>query len=105
MSTNGKTLARSGTDKMIGGVCGGLANYFGVDSTIVRLASAAVILFTGIGPIIYLIAWLVMPSPTGGMIAADMADKASNWYSDQQNKKSGAPTGEKSHLRNPDDLR
>lgn len=101
MNTNGKTLARSSTDKMLGGVCGGLANYLGVDSTIVRLVTAAVILFTGIGPIIYLIAWLVMPSATGGMIAADMADKAGTWYSEQQNKKNA----QKSNLHNPDDLR
>lgn len=101
MNTTGKSLTRSSTDKMIGGVCGGLANYLGVDSTIVRLVSAAVILFTGIGPLIYLVAWLVMPSATGGMIAADMADKAGNWYSEQQTKKST----NKSHLHNPDDLR
>ena len=42
-----------------------------------------------------------IPSATGGMIAADMADKAGTWYSEQQNKKNA----QKSNLHNPDDLR
>lgn len=58
-----KKLYRSITDRVIGGVCGGIAEYFEVDSTLVRLAF---VLFTltvknGSGLLIYLILWLVVP--------------------------------------------
>jgi phage shock protein C len=61
----GRRLARSETDKQIGGVCGGLAEYFGVDSTIIRLAAVVLAIYPGavIGGIIaYLIAWFIMPA-------------------------------------------
>jgi phage shock protein C len=54
------SLARSRTDKMIGGVCGGLAAYFGIDATIVRLVFVLAVL-SGLSPFIYLILWIVMP--------------------------------------------
>jgi phage shock protein PspC (stress-responsive transcriptional regulator) len=61
-----KKLYRSRDDKMIGGVCGGLGEYFDVDSTLVRLF-AVLLLFAGIGLIAYLIAWIVVPlEPRGG---------------------------------------
>ena len=43
-----KRLCRATYDKMIGGVCGGIANYFGIDSTLVRLATAILILAGGL---------------------------------------------------------
>jgi phage shock protein C len=58
---NDKKLMRSQSDKMIAGVCGGLAHYLGVDSTIVRLIFAVLLIFGGGGGILYLILWLVMP--------------------------------------------
>jgi phage shock protein PspC (stress-responsive transcriptional regulator) len=45
---------------MIAGVCGGLADYFNVDSTFIRLAVLFIFLFQGIGLIAYLIAWVVI---------------------------------------------
>jgi phage shock protein C len=54
------SLARSRSDKMIGGVCGGLATYFGIDATIVRLVFVLAVL-SGLSPFIYLILWIVMP--------------------------------------------
>jgi len=60
LEIRGKRLYRSSSDKMIGGVCGGLAKYFDFDSTIVRLI-AVLLLFTGVGGIAYLIAWIVIP--------------------------------------------
>lgn len=53
-------LVRSRSDKMIGGVCGGLAAYFGIDATIVRLVFVLAVL-SGLSPFIYLILWIVMP--------------------------------------------
>ena len=61
----GRRLARSETDKQIAGVCGGLAEYFGVDSTLVRLAAVIIAIYPGcvIGGIVaYLIAWFIMPA-------------------------------------------
>ena len=58
-----KNLMLSNTDKKIAGVCGGLAEYFQVDPTIVRLATVVLALITAIGPVLvgYLIAWIVIP--------------------------------------------
>jgi len=59
-----KKLYLSETDKKIGGVCGGIAEYFGIDSTLVRLIWVfASIFFTAcIGGIIaYVIAWAIIP--------------------------------------------
>ena len=61
----GRRLARSETDKQIAGVCGGLAEYFGLDSTLVRLAAVIIAIYPGcvIGGIVaYLIAWFIMPA-------------------------------------------
>ena len=61
----GRRLARSETDKQISGVCGGLAEYFGLDSTLVRLAAVVIAIYPGcvIGGIVaYLIAWFIMPA-------------------------------------------
>ena len=47
---------------MIGGVCGGLAEYFDIDPTIVRVLWVVVTLMGGAGFIAYLILWVVMPA-------------------------------------------
>lgn len=59
-------LMRSETDKMIAGVCGGLAAYLGVDPVLVRLGFALLLLASGVGIIIYVILWVVMPSAATG---------------------------------------
>ena len=56
-----KKLERSRTDKKIFGVCGGLAKYLDVDSTIVRLIFAISCVAFGCGLWIYLLAALIMP--------------------------------------------
>ena len=56
-----KRLYRSKTDKKICGVCGGLAEYFGVDSTLVRLITLAACLAAGTGLLVYLGAAVLMP--------------------------------------------
>jgi phage shock protein C len=53
-------LARTNNDKMLAGVCGGLARYFGIDSTIVRLVFVLAVL-SGLSPLVYVILWVVMP--------------------------------------------
>jgi len=56
-----KRLYRSNTDKQIAGVCGGLAEYFGVDPTIVRVIFVAAMLLGGPGLILYIILAMVIP--------------------------------------------
>lgn len=56
-----RRLCLSSTDKKIAGVCGGFARYFGIDSTFVRIAYAALILLGGTGILLYIICALVMP--------------------------------------------
>jgi phage shock protein C len=53
-------LTRSSTDRIIGGVCGGLARYFNIDSAIVRLVFVLAVL-SGVSPLVYLVLWIVMP--------------------------------------------
>jgi phage shock protein C len=57
-----KRLTRSRSDSMIGGVCGGVAEYTGVDANLVRLIAVLGTIF-GFGSIlvVYLIAWLLVP--------------------------------------------
>jgi len=57
-----KKLYRSSTKKMLGGICGGLSDYFNVDVTLVRLLWVAAIIFGfGAGIILYFICWLIIP--------------------------------------------
>lgn len=56
-----KRLYRSGREKMLGGVCGGIADYFDVDPTIIRLGAVIAIFGAGVGLFAYLVAWIVMP--------------------------------------------
>ena len=51
-----------GSDKKLSGVCSGLANYFGIDATIVRLLFAVCVLFLGYGVMTYLVCLIMMPS-------------------------------------------
>ncbi|MEA1964767.1 MAG: PspC domain-containing protein [Candidatus Aerophobetes bacterium] len=56
-----KRLYRSKKDRMIGGVCGGIAEYFDIDPVIVRILAVLSIFANGIGLIAYLIAWIIIP--------------------------------------------
>lgn len=58
----GKRLYRSEDDRILGGVCGGIAEVYDLDPTLVRLATALLVLGTGAGLFVYLIAWLIMPA-------------------------------------------
>ena len=54
-------LYRSKSDRMIAGVCGGLARRFNISSTWVRLAFVFIVLLGGAGFLLYLILWIIMP--------------------------------------------
>ena len=57
----GRKMHRSDTDKMLGGVCGGIADYLNVDSVVVRLLWVLFSLFAGLGVIAYIAAWIIIP--------------------------------------------
>jgi len=58
-----KKLYRSTDQRVIGGVCGGIAEYFDIDVTIVRLIAVALLLPGGLpGVVPYIIMWIVVPS-------------------------------------------
>ncbi len=63
MNTSGR-LTRSNTDRIVAGVCGGIANYLGVDPTLVRFAFVLLVWLGGVSPLIYLILWVVLPTET-----------------------------------------
>ena len=99
-------LHRSQTDKIVAGVCGGLAEYLRIDSTIVRLFFLLLGLSGGIGVVIYLVLWVIIPY--GGLIgsagaaqsgADEMAERARSVGDDvremirQPNPKAGILVG------------
>ena len=56
-----KRLYRSSLDKQLGGVCGGVAEYYELDPSIVRIGAILLLLVAGTGFLAYLVAWLVIP--------------------------------------------
>jgi len=61
-----KKLERSRDDRVIAGVCGGLAKYLGLDASLVRIATVVTSAFTGVGLIVYIVAALVVPEEGSG---------------------------------------
>ena len=59
---NSKKLFRSRQDRKLCGVCGGLAEYFEMDATIIRFIWAILVVFAGTGLLLYIIAALVIPA-------------------------------------------
>lgn len=75
-----RRLLRSSTDRVLGGVCGGLARYFDIDPVLVRVVAVVLVLFGGLAIPVYLACWLLIPSDdaadtprTGGQRAAIVA--------------------------------
>ena len=56
-----KQLMRSGRDKKIAGVCAGVANYFDIDPTIVRVIWGVLAFCYGAGIVAYIILWIIAP--------------------------------------------
>lgn len=67
-----RKLYRSQTDRKVAGVCGGLAEYFNVDPTLIRVLFIVLAVCGGAGLVLYLAMWIVVPEaskaspPTGG---------------------------------------
>jgi phage shock protein PspC (stress-responsive transcriptional regulator) len=62
----GKRLYRLREGRMVAGVCAGLASYFDIDVTIVRLLFAVFTIFGGAGVLLYVIAWVMVPEEGEG---------------------------------------
>lgn len=61
-STRGRRLTRRRHDRMVAGVCGGIADHLGIDATIVRLLLVAAVVFgLGAGIVLYIAGWILMP--------------------------------------------
>lgn len=75
-----RRLRRSTDDAMLAGVASGLARYLGADVTLVRIATAALAIFTGAGLALYIAAWLLIP--------ADGEDQsiAESWIASRRNR-------------------
>ncbi len=60
---DGKTnrVYRSSSDRVISGVCGGLASYLNIDAIIIRVVWASAVLFGGVGLLAYILAWIIIP--------------------------------------------
>jgi phage shock protein C len=56
-----KRLYRSSDERMVAGVCGGLAEYFDVDPTVVRVAFVLLTIFDGAGLALYILMWIIVP--------------------------------------------
>ena len=63
-----KRLMRSSTNKKIAGVCAGLADYFDMDPTLIRVLWLVAVLCFGTGLLAYVILWIVLPLAPGGVI-------------------------------------
>jgi phage shock protein C len=56
-----RKLYRSRSQRMIAGVCGGLADYFNIDATLVRVLFLLLAVFGGTGLVIYIVMWIIVP--------------------------------------------
>jgi phage shock protein C len=70
-SSGTKHLYRIRDGRLVAGVCAGLAAYFGIDPTLVRLGFVFLTVFGGFGVLLYLGAWLVIPDETDGTSIAE----------------------------------
>jgi phage shock protein C len=71
-------LYRSTDDKMIAGVCGGLADFFGLDVSLVRLLLVIMGLLGGHGVLVYLILWIIVPKQPAGAVTVMAPEPANN---------------------------
>jgi phage shock protein C len=68
-------LRRSETDRVIAGIAGGIAQRFGFNSTLVRLACVVSVFFGGFGILIYLILWIALPKSPAHIPATRIAEE------------------------------
>ena len=72
------TLYRSESDRMLGGVCGGLGDYLSIDATFVRIFFALLFFGSGIGLLAYLALWIIMPSQSVAQAGTSFEENIKN---------------------------
>ncbi|HTB55217.1 MAG TPA: PspC domain-containing protein [Trebonia sp.] len=78
-SSGGKRLLRIRQGRIVAGVCAGLGAYFGIDVNLVRLAFGVLTVFYGLGMLLYLVAWLILPEEgEDGSIVESFVSKRSS---------------------------
>jgi phage shock protein C len=80
MNTTARRLVKSRTDRMVDGVCGGIAAYFSIDATLIRILWVLLTIFGGSGVLLYIAAMIVMPKaePDATVAAAPPKNHAQN---------------------------
>ena len=76
MEDQARRLYRSRKERMIAGVCGGLAEYLAIDPVVVRLVFVLLALLNGVGIIAYIIAWIIIPEQPAEQVAAETGPAA-----------------------------
>jgi phage shock protein PspC (stress-responsive transcriptional regulator) len=71
-----KRIVRNTEDRVLGGVASGLAAYFGVDKMLIRVIFVALGLINGVGVFLYLVLWVVIPSPASAGLDDEEAIRA-----------------------------
>lgn len=82
--SNDRKLRRSTDDKVIAGVCSGIADFFDLDTTLVRVVFAVLAVFGGMSIPVYLVMWLVVPaSGHDRTVANDIIETTSSGNEDE----------------------
>ncbi|MBN1311146.1 MAG: PspC domain-containing protein [Anaerolineae bacterium] len=71
-----KQLTRSSEERVLGGVCAGLGKYLGVDTVLVRLVFLALAFVNGLGAMLYMIMWVIVPSDSNRELSGEDAVRA-----------------------------
>ena len=87
-----RRLYRSNTERMIWGVCGGLARYFDIDPTLVRVIMVLLIFANGLGILAYIICAIVLPSEDSLYVTADKETKESMENNQTNNRATAGDT-------------
>lgn len=77
-----KRLYRSETDKVVAGVCAGIAQYINVDPVVIRVVWLASVLLAGTGLLLYVVCWIVIP--TESVVKQTMSQQSQDEQSSQQ---------------------
>lgn len=77
-----KKLARSRTNRILAGVCGGFGGYFGVDPVLVRVGWVIISLASGAGVLLYLASWVLIPKERGEEVKVDAGEKLKEFAGD-----------------------
>ena len=99
-----KKLCKSRKNRMIDGVCGGVAEYFNIDPTIIRLIWVLLVLLKGSGLLLYIIACIVMPYSDEYAEADDVENlKSANVDEEKSSKKANKKVSKKQETPHSDE--